>query len=144
MSFQYVMEEFDEKLYKTYLDWLRPRYMRWVWLWGVVRFTAIPHNRLTVINKKFEGKTDSVEPWYGSNYSKVKLDPELIKKWEDATICDALHLPARNDFIPTNFDLHPLPDNPPKRPQKIKVSPLPNFPNYLHHAAGYQHVKDLV
>jgi len=75
-----------------------------------------------VVNKKFEGKLDRVEPWYGSNYSVAKLDPTLLKRWEDASICDALHLPTRNDFIPTNFNLHPLPENPPKKPQKIKVN----------------------
>lgn len=89
---------------------------------GVVKVNATVNYRLTVVNKKFEGKTDQVEPWYGSNYNVAKLDPVLVKRWEDVPSCDALHLPTRNDFIPTNFNLHLLPENPLRKPQKIKVS----------------------
>lgn len=80
--------------------------------------------RLVIVNKKFEGHTSEVEPWYGSNYSIAKLDCSLVDDWKHIGLCDDLHLPARNDFIPTNFDLYVLPDNPPRRPLMIKVSKL--------------------
>lgn len=80
--------------------------------------------RLTIVNKKFEGVTKEVEPWYGSCYSVTKLDPILVETWKNIQPCSELHLPARNDFIPTNFDLYALPDNPPRRPLMIKVSKL--------------------
>ena len=78
--------------------------------------------RLIIVNKKYEGDTSEVEPWYGSCYSMIKLDPSLVEVWKNVELCNDLHLPARNDFIPTNFDLHPLPDDPPRRPLMIKVS----------------------
>lgn len=80
--------------------------------------------RLTIINKKYDGATSEVEPWYGSCYSIAKLDPSLVESWKHIDLCNDLHLPARNDFIPTNFDLYALPDDPPRRPRMIKVSKL--------------------
>ena len=77
-----------------------------------------------IINKKFEGVTKEVEPWYGSHYSMTKLDPALVESWKNIQLCSDLHLPTRNDFIPTNFDLYALPNNPPKRPLMIKVGKL--------------------
>ena len=34
-----------------------------------------------------------------------------FQKWSDKSLCDDLHLPERNEFIPTNFDLLPKEDN---------------------------------
>lgn len=31
--------------------------------------------------------------------------------WKNASLNNELHLPERNDFIPTNFDIYPLEDD---------------------------------
>ena len=77
-----------------------------------------------VVSQAFAGKTDKVEPWYKVDYSIRKIDPELIERWSKLSPVDALHLPSKNEFIPTNFDLIPPPENAPSVPVIIKVSSM--------------------
>lgn len=64
--------------------------------------------RVGVMSQRFEGKTSSTEQWYGSQYSAKKIDQSLIESWSNATPIEELHLPAPNEFIPTDFKLVPL------------------------------------
>ncbi|CAG0881776.1 unnamed protein product [Darwinula stevensoni] len=80
--------------------------------------------RLTVIAKKFEGTTVHKEEWYGIEYSISDIYPEVIKKWAHLNMHTELALPPKNEFIPTNFVLHPLPKDAKKTPQLIENSPL--------------------
>ena len=78
------------------------------------------HVRIYVWSKKFAGKTNLVEPWYSSHYNAFKIDPELIKGWSSAKPIADLHLPAPNNFIPTDFDLVPR--------EETDCSGVANFP----------------
>lgn len=68
----------------------------------------VPNNmRVLVVSKKFEGTTNTKEEWYGTEYKLEKIPEEKLKAWENCGLHDSLNLPARNEFIPTNFDLVP-------------------------------------
>ena len=36
-------------------------------------------SRVAVVSKSFQGKTDSVEKWYGTEYSIRSIEPDVIK-----------------------------------------------------------------
>ncbi|KAJ3674643.1 hypothetical protein LUZ60_005259 [Juncus effusus] len=56
-------------------------------------------------SKKFEGLTDSKEPWYGTPYSVEKLDISTLQKWIEKAPNENLSLPNPNLFIPTDLSL---------------------------------------
>ncbi|KAL9232570.1 hypothetical protein vseg_007669 [Gypsophila vaccaria] len=56
-------------------------------------------------SKKFEGQTDSTEPWYGTAYSLERISGLVIQKWMSASPDEHLHLPAANVFIPTDLSI---------------------------------------
>lgn len=46
------------------------------------------------------------EPWFGSRYIEEDISPSLLKLWGNPLeIAPSLHLPSRNDFIPSDFSL---------------------------------------
>lgn len=59
----------------------------------------------TVISKDFEGKTESTEPWYQTQYTVRDMDSELKAIMQNPGPTDLLQLPAENQYIATNFDL---------------------------------------
>ncbi|KZV20275.1 zinc-metallopeptidase, peroxisomal [Dorcoceras hygrometricum] len=59
---------------------------------------------------KFEGFTDSVEPWYGTAYTVERLSGSTVEQWVNAAPQEDLHLPSRNVFIPTDLSLKTVPD----------------------------------
>ena len=65
--------------------------------------------RVHVVAKAFEDIADAVEPWYGTKYKKEKISNEILEKWENAgklkKLNQAFHLPEKNEFIPTKFDI---------------------------------------
>lgn len=102
----YLTTEFRPDLIQLVLDQLLPRLVR-----------------VGVKSQRYEGKTTCVEPWYGSHYNVRKIDQSLIALWEGVAPIDELHLPAVNEFIPTDFDLVPLDkDKASKIPKLILVS----------------------
>jgi insulysin len=47
-----------------------------------------------------------VEPLYGATYRETHISPEMMEAWEHPTeINSQLHLPALNNYIPTDFSL---------------------------------------
>ncbi|XP_074321353.1 insulin-degrading enzyme-like 1, peroxisomal [Silene latifolia] len=56
-------------------------------------------------SKKFEGKTDSIEQWYGTAYCLEKISGLVIQQWMSAAPDEHLHLPAPNVFIPTDLSI---------------------------------------
>ena len=86
----------------------------------IVMYT-FPPSRVYVISKRFEGKTELTEPWYGSKYNLRKIDPQLIEQWSAASTIEELHLLSPNEFIPTNFEIVPLEDGSPKLPVLTQV-----------------------
>lgn len=65
-----------------------------------------PQNaRITVVGQKCEAKATCEEEWYGTKYSTEKIDAKVLENWAKSDLNGNLHLPERNPFIPTNFDL---------------------------------------
>ena len=77
--------------------------------------------RVAVISKRFEGKTEHTERWYGSGYNFKKIDSKLIEQWGSVETIEDLHLPPVNEFIPTDFEIVPLEENSPSVPTLIQV-----------------------
>lgn len=47
-----------------------------------------------------------VEPWFGSRYVEEDVSPSLVDIWRDPPEIDAsLHLPSKNEFIPSDFSI---------------------------------------
>lgn len=67
---------------------------------------TVENMRLVVVSKAFEGQTDAEEEWYGTPYKMTPFTPEQRAAWGRAlALDDALHLPAPNEFIATDFSL---------------------------------------
>jgi insulysin len=68
-----------------------------------------PENCLiTVVNSDLDSSAADwkQEPWYGAKYRVLELSAEQMKEWESPERFDpSLHLPALNDYIPTDFSL---------------------------------------
>ncbi|KAH9679022.1 Insulin-degrading enzyme-like 1 (peroxisomal) [Citrus sinensis] len=56
-------------------------------------------------SKQFEGKTEMVEPWYGTAYSVENINESIIQDWILSAPKENLHLPAPNVFVPTDLSL---------------------------------------
>lgn len=88
LSGDYILYEYDAEKVQKVLDLLTAHRMR-----------------LTVVCKKFEGKTQYVEKWYQTPYSESPLDPELLERWALPPPNVALKLPHRNEFICSDFGI---------------------------------------
>ncbi|KAL6071151.1 Pitrilysin [Balamuthia mandrillaris] len=66
-----------------------------------------PHNmRLHITSKKFEGKTDQEEKWYGTAYKVTPIPASTLQEWvEPGTPDKSLFLPQPNPFIPENLSM---------------------------------------
>lgn len=84
--------------------------------------------RVSAISKKYEGKTDKVEKWYGTEYRMEHLQEKFIKEISSPGLTNsALKIPAPNEFIPANLDLikHDSPlEELPKHPRVVLSTPL--------------------
>ncbi len=66
----------------------------------------IPSNvRVTIIAQKFKDLATETEKWYGTKYKMEDIPSDTIKQWEDVKVPTCLALPAKNEFIPTDFEL---------------------------------------
>ena len=68
---------------------------------------------MLTVSKDFEGKTDKVEKYYGFHYAVESLSEERLSSWSKPRVCERLHLPKRNEFIPDDFTLLPKPESVP-------------------------------
>ncbi|XP_046746475.1 LOW QUALITY PROTEIN: insulin-degrading enzyme-like [Diprion similis] len=67
-----------------------------------------PENvRISVVAQQYEDIASEKETWYGTRYMKEKIPNDIIEKWRNAGLNPDLRLPAKNEFIPTNFELKP-------------------------------------
>lgn len=65
-----------------------------------------PQNiRVQVVAQAFEEIATEVEPWYQTKFKKEKIPTSVIEKWSNAGFNSDLKLPAKNEFIPTEFDI---------------------------------------
>ncbi|KAK9462938.1 Metalloenzyme, LuxS/M16 peptidase-like protein [Lipomyces oligophaga] len=61
--------------------------------------------RFSLTSQIFPGDWDQTEKWYGTEYKVTSLSDDLLKKIKDAPLNPALHLPTRNEFIATDFEV---------------------------------------
>jgi insulysin len=67
--------------------------------------------RLTIVSQDFPGNWDKREKWYGTEYCQEKLSTEFTNSVREALESSpaqrpsALHLPNKNEFIPTRFSV---------------------------------------
>ena len=67
--------------------------------------------RMSIVSQTFPGDWDKKEKWYGTEYKYEKIPKDFlseIKKASSSTTADRLpqlHLPHKNQFIPTNLDV---------------------------------------
>ncbi|KAL5582861.1 hypothetical protein UlMin_015303 [Ulmus minor] len=86
----YVYKIWDEKLIKHILGFFTPENMR-----------------VDVVSKSsFKPEACQCEPWFGSHYIEEDISSSLIEMWRDPPkIDDSLHLPSKNEFIPSDFSI---------------------------------------
>lgn len=82
--------------------------------------------KIAVISKKYEGKTDQVERWYGTQYKLDHLSPSDLEVLKTCGVNPAFRLPEKNTFIPSDLSLivHPNVDALPKFPRLIQSTNL--------------------
>ncbi|XP_070209984.1 insulin-degrading enzyme-like [Littorina saxatilis] len=107
LSAPYLFNEFRPDVINMILDLLTPENIR-----------------VQVVSKKFEGKTDKTEEWYGTQYRVDDIPDEILEVWRSCGVHENLRLPDRNEFIPTNFDLVPREAENPPLPEIIRDTPL--------------------
>jgi insulysin len=83
--------EYNAKVGRAFLDRMTPE-----------------HAIITIINSDFSTMEENykTEPWYKAKYRDVKMTPQQIEKWSNPPTMDPeLHVPALNEYIPTDFTL---------------------------------------
>ncbi|XP_041370738.1 insulin-degrading enzyme-like [Gigantopelta aegis] len=85
----------------------------------------IPENMIVfVLDKKYEGKTDQTESWYGTEYKTEKISDNILKKWKKCSTNDKFHLPKPNSFIPGNVAIVDRESSDTDKPYMIRDSAL--------------------
>ncbi|RYP69252.1 hypothetical protein DL771_006220 [Monosporascus sp. 5C6A] len=89
-----LLRKFDPSLIVKGLELLRP-----------------DNFRMTIVSRDFPGDWDQKEKWYGTEYKSEKLPEDFLVELERAMRSTAkerlpaLHLPHRNQFIPTKLEV---------------------------------------
>ena len=79
---------------------------------------------VTVISQKWTDVATESETWYGTKYKSEAIPKEKIDLWSKVERHERLHLPDKNEFIPTRFELVKREDVTDKCPFIIKETPL--------------------
>lgn len=88
------LRKFDPRAIREGLDCLRPENLR-----------------LTIISRDYPGKWAEKEHWYGTEYTSEKIPSDFMQEISKAAASGAadrvpnLHLPHRNQFIPTKLEV---------------------------------------
>ncbi|CRK22285.1 hypothetical protein BN1708_017940, partial [Verticillium longisporum] len=88
------LRKFDPELIREGLACLRPDNLR-----------------LTIVSRNFPGNWDRKEKWYGTEYRYEDIPADFLAEIEKAAASGAqdrlpeLHLPHKNNFIPTNLEV---------------------------------------
>ncbi|KAI2612887.1 LuxS/MPP-like metallohydrolase [Hypoxylon fragiforme] len=67
--------------------------------------------RMTIVSREFPGEWDQKEQWYGTEYKAEKIPEDFLEEISKAAHCTeaerlpALHLPHKNQFIPTKLEV---------------------------------------
>ena len=75
-----------------------------------LEYLAPSNMLLTVSARSFEGKTDTKEKWYGTDYKLEDIPEDVLERWTSASVDSALvdgklEFPERNDMIASDFGL---------------------------------------
>ncbi|KAM7259044.1 hypothetical protein ACFE04_014785 [Oxalis oulophora] len=86
----YVYKTWDGEMIKHVLGFFKPENMR-----------------VDVVTKSLNTSEGvQCEPWFGSRYTEENIPPHLMQLWSDPQEIDnALHIPTRNEFIPSDFSI---------------------------------------
>ncbi|RNA20606.1 insulin-degrading enzyme isoform X1, partial [Brachionus plicatilis] len=105
LTANYYLKKFDPESIKTLYEYLTPEKMR-----------------VTVISKKFAGKTDQQEKWYGTEFKMEKIPDEKIKALKNLEKNESFKIPSSNSFIPNDLTVldHTIVNN---MPQVIDSAP---------------------
>jgi insulysin len=103
-----VIKEFDADLISQAMTYLRP-----------------DNFRMMIVSQEFPGNWDKKEKWYGTEYKTEKIPQAFLDKinsaFESKDRPAELHLPHRNEFIPTRLDVEKKEvDQPLKAPNLIR------------------------
>ncbi|KAF3769957.1 hypothetical protein M406DRAFT_248220 [Cryphonectria parasitica EP155] len=88
------LRRFDPKAIREGIDCLRPENLR-----------------ICIVSRDYPGKWDKKEQWYGTEYASEKIPDDFleeIKKAGSSTAADRisnLHMPHKNQFIPTKLEV---------------------------------------
>ena len=88
LSAGYYLTKFEPELIESLYKYLVPDKMR-----------------VTLISKKFQGHTDKVEKWYGTEYRMEKMNQHQLQELNSCGKNSAFSLPPKNTFIPSNLEL---------------------------------------
>jgi insulysin len=83
--------------------------------------------RLIIVSQTFPGNWDQKEKWYGTEYKSEKIPQDFLKKIQKAldstegTRTSNVHLPHRNEFVPTRLSVEKKEtEEPAKTPKLIR------------------------
>lgn len=110
-----LIREFDPKIIRRSLDYLRP-----------------DNFRVSVVCRDCpKGNWEATEKWYGTEYRVEKIPQEFLNEIRSifskglGELVEELHLPHKNEFIPTNFEVQKKDvKEPSKIPSLIKHTEL--------------------
>ncbi|CAN0903648.1 At1g06900 [Linum grandiflorum] len=86
----YVYKTWDGEKLKSILSFFKPENMR-----------------IDVVSKSFSNLEGfQLEPWFGSRYTEEQIPLPVMQLWSNPPEIDSsLHLPVKNDFIPSDFSI---------------------------------------
>ncbi len=106
LTAHYYLTKFDAQLIESLYDYLQPEKMK-----------------LTAVSKKFEGKTDSKENWYGTEYKEVPINETQLNELKSSDLSEAFRLPPKNEYVPENLNLVTH-EKPTQFPRILQSTPL--------------------
>lgn len=104
LTANYYLTKFEAEEIQSLFDYLSPEKMR-----------------VTVVSKKYEGKTDTKEPWYGTDYKIEKMSEQQLNELKACSTNESFRLPPANTFIPSDLEL-----------VKHELQELPALPRIIH------------
>ncbi|CAN1266237.1 At1g06900 [Linum perenne] len=86
----YVYKIWDDEKLKNILSFFNPENMR-----------------IDVVSKSFTNLEGfQLEPWFGARYTEEQIPLSVMESWSNPSEIDSsLHLPLKNDFIPSDFSI---------------------------------------
>ena len=84
----YYQTKFDSEAIEQLLEHLTPEKMK-----------------LKVISKKYQGQTDQIEKWHGTEYREESLKTETLTILNNCGLNKAFKMPQKNQFIPSDLSL---------------------------------------